>query len=160
MVDNKDTLCAALHQDFGTPPFKHLFEITMPSGVIKYCRENLKPLIAPQATPIPPRLEATGNRGRYLQGSLRRDAGDRPIQRADPAAARWGDHSTPRQKPLDPQARQYDTRNGGAVCQADPAICRPEDVAVVTTARQEIGDLLASPFDSSSSPFPRRSARQ
>jgi hypothetical protein len=38
-------LGAPRYQDFGKPPFEQLFEITVPSGVIKYYRENLRELI-------------------------------------------------------------------------------------------------------------------
>jgi aldehyde dehydrogenase (NAD+) len=61
LADNKDAWCAALYQDLGKPRFKQLFEITVPSGVIRYYRENLRELMAPRPTPIPAGLEATGN---------------------------------------------------------------------------------------------------
>ncbi|MGM4914547.1 aldehyde dehydrogenase family protein [Rhizobium sp. 768_B6_N1_8] len=63
LLDNKASFCAALYQDFGKPPFEQLFEITVPSGVIRYYREDLKALVAPQPVPIPAGLEATGNKG-------------------------------------------------------------------------------------------------
>ena len=45
LADNKDVLCAALHTDFGKPPFEQLFEISVLTGVIRYYRENLKALM-------------------------------------------------------------------------------------------------------------------
>lgn len=57
LVDNKEAFCAALHQDFGKPPFEQLFEITVPSGVIQYYRENLRQLMVPQDVRVPQGLE-------------------------------------------------------------------------------------------------------
>jgi aldehyde dehydrogenase (NAD+) len=67
LLDHQDELCAALYQDFGKPSFEQLFEITVPSGVIKYYRDNLRQLMAPQPVDIPKGLEATGNRGIILK---------------------------------------------------------------------------------------------
>ncbi|WP_226470700.1 hypothetical protein [Luteimonas panaciterrae] len=50
--ERQDEFCAALHQDFGKPPFEQLFEITVPLGVIEYYREHLA-LMVPQPVPIP-----------------------------------------------------------------------------------------------------------
>lgn len=62
-TDNKDAWCAALYQDFGKPPFEQLFEITVPTGVIKFYRDNLEALMTPQPVAILQGLESTGNRG-------------------------------------------------------------------------------------------------
>ena len=53
-TDNKDAWCAALYQDFGKPPFEQLFEITVPTGVIKFYRDNLEALMTPQQRADPP----------------------------------------------------------------------------------------------------------
>ncbi|WP_225032164.1 aldehyde dehydrogenase family protein [Paraburkholderia sp. XV] len=63
LCDNRQALCAALHEDFGKPAFEQLFELNVPMGVIRYYRENLKALMAPEPVKIPDGLEATGNRG-------------------------------------------------------------------------------------------------
>ena len=42
--ENEGAFCDALYQDFRKPPFEHLFEITVPLGVIDYYRRNLAEL--------------------------------------------------------------------------------------------------------------------
>src|SRR5699024_8067832 len=51
----------------GKPPFEQLFEITVPMGNIKYYRDNLEELMAPQPVAIPKALEETGNKGVILK---------------------------------------------------------------------------------------------
>lgn len=63
LAENRAALCAALHDDFGKPPFEQLFEISVPTGVIRYYRDNLKALMTPEPVRIPEGLETTGNRG-------------------------------------------------------------------------------------------------
>lgn len=58
LTDNRQ----ALYQDFGKPPFEQLFEITVPSGVIRHYRDSLKALMAPQPAPIPPEVVVTCKR--------------------------------------------------------------------------------------------------
>ncbi|AMO99648.1 aldehyde dehydrogenase family protein [Collimonas arenae] len=65
--NHQEEFCAALYQDFGKPSFEQLFEITVPLGNVKYYRENLRELMAPQPVAIPKGLEATGNSGLILK---------------------------------------------------------------------------------------------
>ena len=63
LIENKAAFCAALYEDFGKPPFEQLFEITVPTGVIRHYHENLAVLMAPESVRLPKGLEDTGNRG-------------------------------------------------------------------------------------------------
>lgn len=63
LTENQEIFCQALKTDFSKPPFEQLFEITVPLGNIKYYKENLKQLMAPEYVAIPKGLEATGNKG-------------------------------------------------------------------------------------------------
>lgn len=147
LVDFQDEFCAALYQDFGKPPFEQLFEITVPLGVIKYYRENLKELMAPQPVTIPQGLEATGNRGLILKEpygvTLVIGPFNAPILLLlDPAIAALAAGNTVVLKPAN-------TTPATALLfkKLVPLHFRPEDVAVVTGGREEIAELLALPFD-------------
>ncbi|WP_448950330.1 aldehyde dehydrogenase family protein [Labrys neptuniae] len=147
LLDNKEAFCAALYQDFGKPPFEQLFEITVPAGVIRYYRENLKDLMAPQPVPIPQGLEATGNRGVVYKEpygvTLVIGPFNAPILLLlDPAIAALAAGNTVILKPANT------TPATAALFQRlVPAYFDPRDVSIVTGGREEIADLLALPFD-------------
>jgi aldehyde dehydrogenase (NAD+) len=139
--------CAALQQDFGKPPFEQLFEITVPTGVIRYYRENLEALMAPQAVPIPKGLEATGNRGVILKEpygvTLVIGPFNAPVLLLlDPAIAALAAGNTVILKPANT------TPATAALFQKlVPQYFDPQDVAIVTGGREEITALLQLPFD-------------
>lgn len=145
--EHQDAFCAALHQDFGKPPFEQLFEITVPLGVIRYYRENLQALMAPQAVPIPKGLEATGNRGLVLKEpygvTLVIGPFNAPILLLlDPAIAALAAGNPVVLKPANT------TPATAALLQACLAeYFAPENVAVVTGGREEISALLELPWD-------------
>lgn len=147
LLDNRDALCAALYQDFGKPPFEQLFEITVPNGVIKYYRENLQSLMTPQPAPIPPGLEATGNRGVIYKEpygvTLVIGPFNAPILLLlDPAIAALAAGNPVILKPANTTPATAVLLN-----QLIPRYFARENVAVVTGGREEIGELLALPFD-------------
>lgn len=147
LSENQATLCAALHADFGKPPFEQLFEISVPTGVIRYYRENLKSLMAPEPVDIPKGLEATGNRGVIYKEpygvTLVIGPFNAPILLLlDPAIAALAAGNTVILKPAN-------TTPQTAVLLADlvPRYFAPENVAIVTGGREEISALLELPFD-------------
>jgi aldehyde dehydrogenase (NAD+) len=139
--------CAALQQDLGKPPFEQLFEITVPSGVIKYYREHLDVLMAPQAVPIPKGLEATGNRGLILKEPYGVTLVIAPFNAPvllllDPAIAALAAGNPVILKPANT------TPATAALFQKlVPQYFDPRDVAIVTGGREEITALLQLPFD-------------
>ncbi|WP_242112497.1 aldehyde dehydrogenase family protein [Luteimonas aquatica] len=145
--ERQDAFCAALHQDFGKPPFEQLFEITVPLGVIKYYREHLEALMAPQPVPIPEGLEATGNRGVIYKEpygvTLVIGPFNAPVLLLlDPAIAALAAGNPVILKPANT------TPATAALFQEYvPRYFAPEDVAVVTGGREEITELLQLPFD-------------
>ncbi|MBO9663513.1 aldehyde dehydrogenase family protein [Dokdonella sp.] len=147
LLENRDAFCAALYQDFGKPPFEQLFEITVPTGVIKYYRENLKELMAPQPVEIPKGLEATGNRGVVYKEpygvTLVIGPFNAPVLLLlDPAIAALAAGNPVILKPANT------TPATAALFQKlVPQYFDPRDVAVVTGGREEIGELLKLPFD-------------
>lgn len=147
LLEHQEEFCAALYQDFRKPPFEQLFEITVPAGVIKYYRENLKELMAPQSVAIPKGLEQTGNRGVILKEpygvTLVIGPFNAPILLLlDPAIAALAAGNTVILKPANT------TPATAALFQKYvPQYFEPENVSVVTGGRDEIAELLALPFD-------------
>ncbi len=147
LATHAQEFCAALYQDFGKPPFEQLFEITVPSGVIKYYRENLKELMAPQPVPIPKGLEETGNRGMVYKEpygvTLVIGPFNAPVLLLlDPAIAALAAGNPVILKPANT------TPATAALFQKYiPRYFDPQDVAVVTGGREEIAELLKLPFD-------------
>ncbi|HZF82140.1 MAG TPA: aldehyde dehydrogenase family protein [Burkholderiaceae bacterium] len=145
--EHQSEFCAALYQDFGKPPFEQLFEITVPLGNIKYYRENLTELMAPQRVAIPKGLEATGNSGLILKEpygpTLVIGPFNAPILLLlDPAIAALAAGNPVVLKPANT------TPATAALFQKFiPQYFEPEDVAIVTGGREEIGALLELPFD-------------
>lgn len=147
LLDNRQALCAALYQDFGKPPFEQLFEITVPSGVIKYYRENLRQLMAPQPVDIPNGLAQTGNRGIIYKEpygvTLVIGPFNAPILLLlDPAIAALAAGNPVVLKPANTTPT-----TAALFQQLVPRYFAPENVAVVTGGRDEIGALLELPFD-------------
>src|SRR5690606_10509196 len=147
LLERQDEFCAALHQDFSKPPFEQLFEITVPTGVIRYYREHLKELMAPQPVPIPKGLEATGNRGVILKEpygvTLVIGPFNAPILLLlDPAIAALAAGNTVILKPANTTPA-----TAALFRQYIPLYFAPEDVSVVTGGREEIAELLELPFD-------------
>lgn len=147
LVDNQEALCAALHQDFGKPPFEQLFEISVPTGVIRYYREHLDELMAPQSVAIPKALEAAGNSGVIYKEpygvTLVIGPFNAPILLLlDPAIAALAAGNTVVLKPANTTPA-----TAALLSTLVPRYFAPDDVAVVTGGRQEIGTLLELPFD-------------
>jgi aldehyde dehydrogenase (NAD+) len=147
LTDNKDALCAALHEDFGKPPFEQLFEITVPMGVIRYYRENLKTLMAPEPVKIPHGLEATGNRGVIYKEpygvALVIGPFNAPILLLlDPAIAALAAGNTVILKPANTTPR-----TAALLADLVPRYFAPENVSIVTGGREQISALLELPFD-------------
>ncbi|PYE16186.1 enoyl-ACP reductase-like protein [Paraburkholderia silvatlantica] len=91
--EHQGEFCAALHRDFGKPPFEQLFEITVPLGVIRYYRENLKELMAPTRRRWLQRYGQVLRKGRLRCVEQRQVAVDRqsgPGPRCVPAVRREG----------------------------------------------------------------------
>lgn len=147
LLGHQDEFCAALYQDFGKPPFEQLFEITVPIGNVRYYRENLPALMAPQRVTIPKGLEATGNSGLILKEpfgvTLVIGPFNAPILLLlDPAIAALAAGNTVVLKPANT------TPATAALFQKlVPQYFEPHNVAVVTGGREEIAELLALPFD-------------
>jgi aldehyde dehydrogenase (NAD+) len=147
LLDNEDALCAALYQDFGKPPFEQLFEITVPSGVINYYRKNLRELMAPQHVELPNGLETTGNRGVIYKEpygvTLVIGPFNAPILLLlDPAIAALATGNPVILKPANTTPA-----TAALLSKLIPQYFAPENVAIVTGGREEIGELLALPFD-------------
>ena len=147
LLDNKDAFCAALHADFGKPPFEQLFEITVPSGVINYYREHLAELMTPQQVDIPKGLMETGNRGVIYKEpygvTLVIGPFNAPVLLLlDPAIAALAAGNPVILKPANT------TPATAALFRSlVPRYFEPENVAVVTGGREEISQLLELPFD-------------
>lgn len=147
LLDNQEAFCAALHEDFGKPPFEQQFEITVPAGVIKYYRENLKALMAPQEVEIPKGLEATGNRGIVYKEpygvTLVIGPFNAPVLLLlDPAIAALAAGNPVILKPANTTPA-----TAALFQQYVPRYFDPRDVTVVTGGREEITELLKLPFD-------------
>ncbi|MDZ5454576.1 aldehyde dehydrogenase family protein [Labrys sp. ZIDIC5] len=147
LTDNKDALCAALHEDFGKPPFEQLFEITVPMGVIRYYRENLKALMAPEPVKISDGLEATGSRGVIYKEpygvTLVIGPFNAPILLLlDPAIAALAAGNTVILKPANTTPR-----TAALLADLVPRYFASENVAIVTGGREQISALLELPFD-------------
>ncbi|NMD55683.1 MULTISPECIES: aldehyde dehydrogenase family protein [Tsukamurella] len=147
LTENQDELTAALYADFRKPPFEQLFEITVPSGVIEYYRNNLPDLMAPESVEIPPGLAAIGNSGvihREPYGvTLVIGPFNAPILLLlDPAIAALAAGNTVVLKPANTTPA-----TANLLARLIPAYFEPENVAVVTGGRQEISALLDLRFD-------------
>jgi aldehyde dehydrogenase (NAD+) len=147
LTENRDALCAALFQDFGKPPFEQLFEITVPTGVIHYYRENLEALMAPQPVDIPKGLEATGNSGVIYKEpygvTLVIGPFNAPILLLlDPAIAALAAGNPVILKPANTTPA-----TAALFARLIPQYFAPENVSVVNGGREEIGELLQLPFD-------------
>lgn len=147
LQENKDAFCEALYRDFGKPPFEQLFEITVPMGNIKYYRDNLEELMAPQPVAIPKALEETGNKGVILKEpygvTLVIGPFNAPILLLlDPAIAALAAGNPVILKPANTTPK-----TAALFQQLVPQYFEPENVTVVTGGRDEIGELLSLPLD-------------
>ncbi|WP_028008047.1 aldehyde dehydrogenase family protein [Solimonas flava] len=147
LLDHQAEFCQALYDDFRKPPFEQAFEITVPSGVIRYYREHLPELMAPQAVPLPRGLEATGNRGVILKEpygvTLVIGPFNAPILLLlDPAIAALAAGNPVILKPANTTPA-----TAALFARYVPQYFAAEDVAVVTGGRDEIAELLRLPFD-------------
>lgn len=145
--ENKEAFCQALFQDFRKPPFEQLFEITVPLGVIKYYKENLKTLMQAEEVDIPQGLMATGNRGIIYKEPFGVTLVIGPFNAPvllllDPAIAALAAGNPVILKPAN-------TTPAVAALFAAliPKYFAPEAVQVVTGGREEIKELLQLPFD-------------
>lgn len=147
LQDNQAVLCDALYQDFHKPPFEQQFEISVPLGVIDYYRRHLATLMAPEPVAIPPGLEASGHRGMIYKepyGScLVIGPFNAPILLLlDPAIAALAAGNTVILKPANTTPTV-----AALLATLIPQYFAPEAVSIVTGGREEIGALLALPFD-------------
>ena len=145
--ENQQAFCDALFLDFRKPPFEQLFEITVPLGVIKYYREHLAELMAPQAVEIPARLEAAGNRGVIYKEpygvTLVIGPFNAPILLLlDPAIAALAAGNPVMLKPSNATPKV-----AALLEKLIPRYFEPEAVTVVAGGRVEIAALLDLPFD-------------
>lgn len=147
LTENQDVFCQALKTDFNKPPFEQLFEITVPLGNIKYYKENLKKLMAPEQVAIPKGLEETGNKGIIYKEpfgvTLVIGPFNAPILLLlDPAIAALAAGNPVILKPAN-------TTPAIAALFATliPKYFEPEAVNIVTGGREEITELLLLPFD-------------
>ncbi|PJJ66441.1 aldehyde dehydrogenase family protein [Chryseobacterium geocarposphaerae] len=147
LTENQEIFCQALKTDFNKPPFEQLFEITVPLGNIKYYKENLKQLMAPEHVAIPKGLEATGNKGVIYKEpfgvTLVIGPFNAPILLLlDPAIAALAAGNPVILKPANT------TPTVAALFQElIPKYFEPEAVNIVTGGREEISALLGLPFD-------------
>lgn len=147
LTENQEAFCAALHKDFGKPPFEQLFELTVPLGVIKYYKENLQNLMAPEQVAIPKGLEETGNKGMIYREpygvTLVIGPFNAPVLLLlDPAIAALAAGNTVLLKPAET------TPTVAKLFQVlIPAYFEAAAVNVVLGGREEITELLRLPFD-------------
>lgn len=147
LTENQEAFCQALKTDFNKPPFEQLFEITVPMGNIKYYKENLKQLMAPEPVAIPKGLEETGNKGIIYKEpfgvTLVIGPFNAPILLLlDPAIAALAAGNPVILKPANT------TPTVAALFQyLIPKYFEPEAVNIVTGGREEITALLELPFD-------------
>ncbi|MBB4805268.1 aldehyde dehydrogenase (NAD+) [Chryseobacterium defluvii] len=147
LVENQEIFCQALKTDFNKPPFEQLFEITVPLGNIKYYKENLQKLMAPEQVAIPKGLEETGNKGIIYKEpfgvTLVVGPFNAPILLLlDPAIAALAAGNPVILKPANTTptvAKLFE--------ELIPKYFDPEAVNVVTGGREEITELLKLPFD-------------
>ena len=147
LTANQEAFCTALKKDFNKPLFEQLFEITVPLGVVKYYKENLKHLMTPERIEIPKGLEATGNKGMIYK---------------EPYGVTLviGPFNAPVLLLLAPAITALASGNNVILYPADttptvaalfaelvPKYFEPEAVNVVIGAKEEITELLKLPFD-------------
>ncbi|MEC5142754.1 aldehyde dehydrogenase family protein [Chitinophaga sp. 212800010-3] len=147
LKENQDAFCEALKTDFGKPPFEQLFEITVPLGVIKYYKENLEKLMAPEPVEIPKGLEETGNRGVIYKEpygvTLVIGPFNAPVLLLlDPAIAALAAGNTVILKPANTTPAV-----AGLFEKLIPQYFQPEAVSAVVGGREQITALLELPFD-------------
>ncbi|MGC4041395.1 MAG: aldehyde dehydrogenase family protein [Flavobacterium sp.] len=147
LVENQEAFCNALFEDFNKPPFEQMFEITVPLGVIKYYKENLRALMKPENVEIPKGLEATGNKGIIYKEpygvTLVIGPFNAPILLLlDPAIAALAAGNPVILKPANTTPK-----TAGLFNDLIPKYFKPEAVNVVTGGREEITELLKLPFD-------------
>lgn len=147
LTENQEAFCQALKTDFNKPPFEQLFEITVPLGNIKYYKENLQKLMAPEQVAIPKGLEETGNKGIIYKEpygvTLVIGPFNAPVLLLlDPAIAALAAGNPVVLKPANTTptvAKLFE--------ELIPKYFEPEAVNVVTGGREEITELLNLPFD-------------
>ena len=147
LLDHRDAFGRALYNDFGKPPVEQIFELSVPLGVIKYYKENLRDLMRPEDVEIPKGLEATGNRGVIYREPFGVTLVIGPFNAPvllllDPAIAALAAGNPVVLKPANT------TPETAALFEKlVPKYFEPESVNVVTGGREEISELLKLPFD-------------
>lgn len=147
LTDNQEAFCAALHKDFGKPPFEQLFEITVPLGVIKYYKENLRKLMEPKQVEIPKGLEETGNKGIIYKEPFGVTLVIGPFNAPvllllDPAIAALAAGNPVILKPANTTPTV-----ANLFAELIPKYFEPEAATVINGGREEITELLKLPFD-------------
>jgi aldehyde dehydrogenase (NAD+) len=147
LVENQDSFCQALFEDFHKPPFEQKFEISVPLGMIQFYKENLKKLMQPEPVSIPKGLEDSGNSGVIYKEPYGPTLVIGPFNAPvllllDPAitALAAGNNVTLKPANTTPQVAKL-------FAILIPQYFEPKNVAVVTGGRQEISALLELPFD-------------
>jgi aldehyde dehydrogenase (NAD+) len=147
LLEHQEEFRQALYADFRKPPFEQQFEITVPTGVIRFYQEHLRELMAPQPVAIPAGLESTGNRGVILKEpygiTLVIGPFNAPVLLLlDPAIAALAAGNTVILKPANTTPH-----TAALFREYIPKYFAPENVTVVTGGRDEIAELLQLPFD-------------
>lgn len=147
LLENQEAFCEALHKDFNKPPFEQMFEITVPLGVVRYYKENLKSLMKPEVVEIPKGLEETGNKGMIYKEpygvTLVIGPFNAPVLLLlDPAIAALAAGNTVILKPANTTPKTAQLFE-----ELVPKYFEPEAVSVVTGGKEEITELLLLPFD-------------
>lgn len=145
--ENQEAFCQALKTDFNKPPFEQLFEITVPLGNVKYYKENLVALMAPEEVTMPRGLEETGNKGVLYKEpygvTLVIGPFNAPVLLLlDPAIAALAAGNPVILKPANTTPTV-----AALFAELIPKYFEPEAVTVVTGGREEITELLKIPFD-------------
>jgi len=147
LTENSAAFCNALYKDFGKPSFEQMFEITVPTGVIHYYKNNLRSLMAPQEVEIPRGLEETGNKGVIYKEPFGVTLVIGPFNAPvllllDPAIAALAAGNPVILKPANTTPE-----TAALFQQLIPQYFEPEAVNVVTGGREEIAELLQLPWD-------------
>ncbi|MEM9427577.1 MAG: aldehyde dehydrogenase family protein, partial [Pseudomonadota bacterium] len=147
LTEQEEAWKAALHTDFGKPPFEQMFEITVPLGNVTYYCEHLDDLMTPEEVSLSEGCKNAGHRGVIHKKpfGVTRVIGpfNAPILLLpDPAIAALAAGNPVILKPANTAPA-----NAALFAELVPQYFEPENVAVVTGGRQEISVLLDLPFD-------------
>lgn len=147
LIDRQSEFKEALHDDFGKPPAEQVFELSVPLGVIKFFKENLKELMEPEEVKLPLGLSKQGHKGMIYREPFGPTLVIGPfnapiILLVDPAVTALAAGNPVVLKPAN------STANVASLFRKYiPQYFEPESVSIVTGGRNEISALLELPFD-------------